>query len=143
MSEFVNYNKRDVSLPLGCKDLIDVLKSPLSFDAPGFDAVIAQSKQGVACSIIALGTLTDISRHVKNVRSSRAVLGGVFISLPGKQYRVGFYHVRARRNTRLWVLATEYDEAMREFFGAHGLSFQRLGKPLKGLPGPQDAATPG
>ena len=26
MSEFVNYNKRSVSLPKGCKDLVDVLK---------------------------------------------------------------------------------------------------------------------
>lgn len=74
--------KRDVSLPPGCKDM-------------------------------------------KNTRSSRAVLRGVFISLPGKQFRVGFCHDQAKANPRLWVLATEYDEEVREFFGEHGVSFQR------------------
>jgi hypothetical protein len=34
MSEFVNYQKRNIELPLGCKDLIDVLPPPKEASIP-------------------------------------------------------------------------------------------------------------
>ena len=44
MNPFVNPNTRNVTLPEGCKDLIDVLKQPESKSEPGTVALMAESK---------------------------------------------------------------------------------------------------
>ena len=66
MSEFVNYHKRDVQLPHGCKDLLDVLnlQSPATPPHPGRH-----------CS----GKLHDLADHVTRLISSPRPSNGLLI----------------------------------------------------------------
>jgi hypothetical protein len=72
MSDFVDYNKRSVTLPPGCKDLIDVLR-PHGFGVewlrqhPGVDLSRTVRRGGIV-----KGALSDIEKRVSRAVTSNA-----------------------------------------------------------------------
>ena len=66
MSEFVNYHKRDVQLPLGCKDLVDVL----NLQAPA---------EALSKVLLFSGGLTEVSENVVRLLNSPRVCNGLLI----------------------------------------------------------------
>jgi hypothetical protein len=66
MNEFVNYKKRNINLPWGCKNLLDVLH-PQQLKAGIPDVTMAHEKSFV-------GTFSDIEKHVSMMFESRALL---------------------------------------------------------------------
>jgi len=67
MSEFVNYNKRSIDLPPGCKNLIDVLQP---------NKTGAKPQRGVSMGGGETATIASIPKHIGNFlkRSNQAVL---------------------------------------------------------------------
>lgn len=68
MSEFVNYNKRSINLPPGCKDLIDVLRPAKASKTPAIPV------PGVSMSEVETGTLSSIRKHIEKFLQSRQML---------------------------------------------------------------------
>ena len=118
MSEFVNYNKRAVTLPHGCKNLLDVLK-PHASVAPGLPGVLTE---GTSSKITTVGKLADIESYcqsafdskfaskVLQVSSTDEAMSVVFCRWP----RVELAAVTFRRN-ELW------ESTCRDLFKRHGL----------------------
>jgi hypothetical protein len=81
MSDFVDYGKRDASLPAGCKDLIDVLKGRGTPEAARSGVTIFFSQFSQVSSPgyepqradRAVGTISDIAGYVKMLHRSRAL----------------------------------------------------------------------
>ena len=78
MNEFVNFNKRGVQLPPGCKDLIDVLGGG-GKGKPWGAWELPKSERRI-------GALADVERYVrKMLESERSALGIVMVD-NGEQY---------------------------------------------------------
>src|SRR6266568_946681 len=82
MSEFVNYNKRGITLPPGCKDLSDLLKPKGLRNAPG--PILAVEQPPVVREETLTATLAEIEQHVAMVFQSQARLFALEIFLPGE-----------------------------------------------------------
>ena len=85
MSDFVNYNKRSINLPPGCKDLIDIVR-PMK----------ARSKHSrdVAMFSGETGTLSAVSRHTK-----KFLKGGQGLLIHTTDEKLGFALTRLMRGT--------------------------------------------
>src|SRR4051812_38710247 len=91
MSDFINYNKRSVTLPEGCKDLIDVLRShPLrvlfsNADAgpipPGARATLTRGETFE-------GRVSDVDKYVGKVFESRGLSCMLILTPPGEQFTI-------------------------------------------------------
>jgi type II secretory ATPase GspE/PulE/Tfp pilus assembly ATPase PilB-like protein len=64
MNPFVNPNKRDVTLPAGCKDLIDVLKQPKTETEPEAVALMAKSQIGLFIQLILFQAYSDRATEI-------------------------------------------------------------------------------
>src|SRR5215469_850216 len=73
MSEFVNFWKRDIELPPGCKDLIDVLRQPKFLHAPPFRH-IEQSFPSSSC-----GRLEDITGYLVRLLKTKSPMAVLLI----------------------------------------------------------------
>jgi hypothetical protein len=124
MSQFVDYNKRNLTLPPGCKDLIDVLRSPSSSDVQG----LTVSDGGVLA-----GRLTEIEKYVAMVFVSRARVFSLTIKPPGEPLAVDFVRTD---DGRIWGCVVVKKGSGRE------IAMQSFIK-RRGLPTPEDAGTIG
>jgi hypothetical protein len=112
MSEFVNYNKRNVDLPLGCKDFVDLLRQQ-GFSEPSHPH----------CSGSVLGKVADIEMHVKLAYDSFPFSYLLVILPKGEGFAIGFWRTSPRFSASVFVHDNPlHDHLTRDFFNAHHLS---------------------
>src|SRR5512146_2062254 len=107
MNEFVNFGKRSVDLPAGCKDLIDVLRS-----AKRHPIQTTCSVQGLA----------NVARHLPSLLESTAKSKNLVITW----HEMNYVHLVNEEGalSALTVIHenTHRERAVRDVFGAAGLS---------------------
>jgi hypothetical protein len=128
MSKFVNYKKRSVALPPGCKDLIDVLQSHKNSKLlTGIDTSAVPPDQQIAVTRdeSAAGRLADIEKYLSMVFDSRAWAFMLTISLSGEQFTL---EVDRAPDVASVVMASvvvqsnsDQEKAVRSFFARRGL----------------------
>src|SRR5690349_4819441 len=91
MSQFVNYNKRSVKLPPGCKELSDLFK-PKSLRKTHGSLLGAQQPLAPHEQTF-FGTLASIEEHIAQVFRSRAQACAMIITPSGKQLTLHIYRV--------------------------------------------------
>jgi hypothetical protein len=128
MNKFVNLKKRGVTLPPGCKDLIDLLRH--STKTMTEKTIYARENTDAVpqCFIItrnemATGVLLDVDKYVGMAFESDAVSFTLEITPPGGRLVVGVVHMEGREP---WVALTfppdpEEERAVRDFFTHRGL----------------------
>lgn len=121
MSQFVNYRKRGLTLPPGCKDLSDVLER--QGPQPLLDLSRLRSSGGSVS-----GRLFEIGKYVQWAFRSRALWFTLVVSPPDK--RLTFHIARMRRKAvQAYVLmekAAPREAAAGGFFARHGLQSTQL-----------------
>jgi len=110
MADFVNYNKREVTLPAGCKDLIDVLR-PREGKPAG-----RRAESGI-------GPLSEIAEHVQGVFDSRGRISALQITSPDGRIAA---NVRKKLGKHITALVTfqrgsEQEKAVRDFLASRGM----------------------
>src|SRR6185369_10390841 len=137
MSDFVNYNKRGVTLPSGCKDLIDLLGRGAGLgegQIPGYGELPAKVVRGGAGTV----PLQQLGEHVSKVCASRAKVIQFIASSPEERLTVSLDRtwVYSVSSFTLSVLAKHEaeQEAIRGFFESKGFgpanSHSSTGLPL-------------
>jgi hypothetical protein len=137
MSQFVNYNKRSVKLPPGCKELSDLLK-PKSLRK--IHGPLLGAQPVVLHEDSVFETLANIQEHIAMVFQSRAEVFSLTISPPDSQLSL---HIFCGKGVGPFAFAefrkdAELEQAMRGFFGRHGLQAPED----SGVPGPFDTDLP-
>src|SRR2546426_9384324 len=87
MRQLVNYKKRGVELPKGCKDLIDVLQGPGRAKAP-LAAVGQPVLGGGKLERFSTRGLAQIERYVNRLFESRSKVAMVSLMPPDRQTEV-------------------------------------------------------
>jgi len=133
MSDFVNYNKRSIKLPHGCKDLIDVLR-PHGVRVEWLQQHLGiDLSRTVARGGMAKGTISDIEKHIQRAVDSAALTFTLGIT-PGNE-RLSFHVARVfqeRFRASIEVETKTPEEAsVRQFLSNHHLQ------------APDDSPTPG
>jgi hypothetical protein len=121
MSQFVNYKKRGVTLPKGCKNLMDVM--PPKGPQHSGSYVIHTSCSVVARPISVRGTVSEIGKYVELAFKPRAFSFTLTASsLDDRIHFIVFVHHPDREmNTAVLVdKATAQAPAVKEFFEKHG-----------------------
>ena len=113
MSEFVNYNKRDVTLPPGCKDLIDVLR--LGEASP-------PKRGGVTRGGMTIGRLSEVPQHIARLLKSRSAVSMLSIGFVEQPRSIALL----RENTLLTGVAfvrkgAENEQGIRQLLQSHGI----------------------
>jgi hypothetical protein len=122
MPDFVDYNKRDVSLPSGCKDLADLLKPRAG--APDVDSFLKWFRSRERRRESVMGTLADLPRHVSVLFASRAMACNLSLSLSDDRLTASFQKLFLRDGTLSVTLVqerTSQEGALLEFLSSHGL----------------------
>lgn len=124
MSKFVNFKKREIALPPGCKDLIDVLKPGRR--TSGKDYVnIAGERPTEMQGGEGVGGLSEIEKYVAMVFESRALAFTLEIIPPDKRLNIGLCMMEYGTRTMMASLSvqknTELHRAVRGCFIRHGL----------------------
>ena len=126
MSKFVNYKKRSIELPSGCKDLIDVLRRNAGLErldnipaGNGFHGVFP----GVICGGFFEGHLSDIGKYVAMVFDSRALAFFLIVNPPDGGVTLTVYRGEdGTTHASLEVqVGTEREKAVRSFLAPRGL----------------------
>jgi hypothetical protein len=114
MSDFVNYNKRSIDLPPGCKDLIDVLRPKMSKAA-------AIPAPGATMSDDETGTILSISEYIETFLKNPQTL--LMIYKPDEKVSFGITRWADDPISACVEFAENplRDEHVREFFARHGL----------------------
>lgn len=115
MSQFVNYNKRNITLPPGCKNLIDVLKSQESSGSltPGLP-------QGIACGGTVRARLSEMSKYVQMAYQARGPLFSLAVSPADERisFEITLLRDLIRSAAVLVPVGTGAEAAVRSFFSA-------------------------
>ena len=136
MSKFVNYNKREFTLPPGCKDLIDVLR-PRRALTLGKDAAAVTGRPAVTRSGQTIGRLSEVPRHISMLVTSRSELFTLMIGTTEEALSIVRYRSESEGISAL-VLVTndaERERGIRGFFERHGI------EPLENFLVPPDAGS--
>lgn len=146
MSEFVNFNKRDISLPAGCKDLFDLLQrssrrknpslqQPL-MQSPDFSKMrelMAKVKQGP--SIQTKGLIADAGKYIDMVLRSTATTACLTVSTINKHLEWSFHNYQFKEkeiSASVQVeMKTNEQKELKGFCDRHGFE------------APDDSDTPG
>lgn len=118
MSKFVNFKKRDVALPPGCKNLIDVLQPrPVRVR----DMIGTAHRPMVAHGGSVTGGLADFEKYVGLVFASQALDFELVISPPGKRLTV---HVNRTKGEAVCAsvlvqAGTDIENALLQFLKNH------------------------
>ena len=123
MDEFVNYKKRDISLPPGCKDLLDLVRAS---NAPPDALYPAEPPLGSEPDAIELsGHLRDLEKYAAMVYESAAKNATLEIAPIGETESLPPIHIQ--RSTCLPLSlnitvedGTEQERAIRDYFTKHG-----------------------
>jgi len=135
MSEFVNYQKRGIELPPGCKDLIDVLRLPSSTEG----STPAMSWQrSVPVDVQAVGRLSNVPAYVSMVVNSPSEQFLLMIGTTDKRLSVMLCRRESTGVLALILVGSvrsnaEREKGIREFFQRHGIG--PLKEPLPGEAG--------
>jgi hypothetical protein len=120
MGEFVNYQKRGVELPPGCKDLVDVLREVSKSKTS--QAITTQWVPVPKPEQIAAHGLDHIVRFMTRVLESTAKFTSLSIELPGREAAISVYRHREPGTLDLMLFVyrdTEEERAIRAFFEGH------------------------
>ena len=121
MSHFVNYNKRSVTLPPGCKNLIDLLRPT---ELPKDHATPLRSEQPtVTRGESFTGRLSEIGKYVAMVFQARAEMVILLLSTPDDQLTMNLGRDQSGAISASVVFGHEADRerAVRAFYARHGL----------------------
>ncbi len=123
MARFVNYQKRGVELPPGCKDLIDVLKGKWKAKA---DNVFAGKWEAVPKpDLFPSGGIGQIERYVTRILVSPAKFAALIMSSLDKQVVTGLYRHPCADTFDVVLFVRRNDEALeqaiRGFFKERGI----------------------
>jgi len=99
MSDFVDYTKRAVTLPTGCKDLIDVLT--LTTKPGGHFIEQIEKLGGPLTSMTWNVALRGLGVYVSKLCSSRAKWTQFIVSAPGDTLTVSLDRTRTAENTKM------------------------------------------
>jgi hypothetical protein len=116
MSKFVNYNKRSITLPPGCKDLIDLLRE----ERPSYLPSAAADPEAQESGTIAVA---KVEMYVTRCFCSEARLSVLMLSLPDESLGLAFTRLEGEL-THACASFTEdphRDRLMREFLLSHSL----------------------
>ena len=107
MSEFVNYHKRGIELPPGCKDLADVLRQ----------------RPGVTRGSKTLGRLSDVPRYVSMLVNSSSEQFTLMIGTADERLSIVLYRSESEGVSALVLVSSdaEREKGIREFFQRHGI----------------------
>jgi|SRR5712671_3040785 len=136
MSDFVNYNKRTVTLPPGCKDLIDLLGVSAGFgrgQPPGYGDLPVKVVLGGAGTF----ALQQLGEYVTRVCTSRANIIQFIASSPGERITISLDRTRSEAGSKLTLSVQSKhaaeQEMIRNFLESKGLA-PASGHPPAGLP---------
>lgn len=118
MSKFVDYSKRDVTLPLGCKDLIDVLL-PRRVPRPG----IPSEQPAVTRGFQTMDRLSEIPRYVAMLATSKSEHFTLMISAVDDRLSVLLNRTESEEIS-VFIFAAgdvERERGILEFSQRHGL----------------------
>ena len=120
MADFVNYKKRSISLPPGCKDLMDVLQ-PGGLRRPD-DVAGPDLSRAISRGQAFKGKLSDIGNHVEKAYKSRALAFTLSVTPPDERITLNLETGLGHRASAFILVKqnTAQDTAMREFFIQHG-----------------------
>jgi hypothetical protein len=121
MAQFVNYHKRSIELPQGCKDLIDVLE-------PSRRSAANKSEAGrplpqIRDEHFRTDGLSQVGRQVAMLESSSAELFALMIVIRDDRPPLTVYR-KQRTNQAVLVLVAEdadRERAIRAFLGERGV----------------------
>jgi hypothetical protein len=125
MSQFVNYKKRSVTLPPGCKNLIDLLRPRGLSKLHG--TISPEERPTVTRGETVAGKLSEIQKYVGMMFESHAQAFTVMVSLSDERLTVDF----ARMTGEMMLASVVFEEdaererLMRDFFARHGLQAPR------------------
>lgn len=118
MSEFVNYKKRSVALPPGCKNLIDVLRLREARDIQSITSSGATRRSGANT-----GKLSELRKYAEMLFGSRAQMFMLAISTPDMHFTVDILQTKdgSIRGHMYVQQETAQEEALRNFFAVRGM----------------------
>jgi hypothetical protein len=117
MSEFVNYKTRSVTLPPGCKNLIDVLQP---------DALPADEPPTVTRGESFAGRLSDIEKYVAMVFESRAWSFILMVTPPEEQFTIHVDRMDGIMEASVMVqTGTDQERAVHSFFASRDLDIPK------------------
>lgn len=126
MNKFVNFKKRGVTLPPGCKDLVDLLRTTTKHETQDARPLTTTRDETLT------GVLPDIGKYIRMTFESRGAVFTVVITAPGEPLEVNV--VRTQGEEPLVVVTfpsdPEKEHAVRDFFKSRGLDV------------PEDSPTP-
>lgn len=117
MNEFVNFKKRGVTLPPGCKDLIDLLR-PTAKQAIDRAQRLTPTRNETVTALLA-----EVGKYISLAFESRGVIFTLVIAPPDGRLEVD---VMRMEGEEFWVSVTfpkdpEEERAVRRFFTRKGL----------------------
>jgi hypothetical protein len=117
MSEFINFNKRGVTLPPGCKDLIDLLRPKVKPSIERAQSLTLTRNETIT------GALQDVGKYTHMAFESRGAIFTLVITPTEGRLEV---HIDRMKGKEPWVSLTfpkdpEEERAVREFFTRKGL----------------------
>ena len=141
MSKFVNYKKRSVTLPSGCKNLIELLQPhglPKLVNKTHTGPIPPDERPTVTRGKSFTGGLSDINKYVTMVFESRARSFILMVTPPDEQFTVDVDRMEDGM-MGAYVLVqsgTDQETAVRAFFAQHGLQIpEDSGTPPMSVPG--------
>ena len=136
MSDFVNFNKRSVTLPSGCKDLIDLLKGPAATTA-GFNSKHAGDSALAGMLTITLGKsfqggVADIGKHLGAVFASAQLCSTLIVAPPNAEFSFQVLRMRDQfTRAEFIVTESEQEQNLRDVFIGRGLDVpEACGTPM-------------
>jgi hypothetical protein len=124
MSGFINYNKRSVTLPEGCKDLIDLLRPhplPVLFSNADAGPIPPGAQPTLTRGETFEGRVSDIDKFLERLFESRALSCLLLLTPPGEQFTIHIHrHEPGSINASVIYTGTRQAQGVR-------LSFTRLG----------------
>lgn len=129
MAEFVNYHKREVTLPAGCKNLIDVLKSQGEREWQNF---LPELSGGIQSGGTFNAKLSEMTRFVTMAYQSRGWFFNLVVSPPDERisFEVSVLRDCIRSASVLVPVGTGVETSVRRFFANHGLSLPGEEQPV-------------
>jgi hypothetical protein len=154
MSQFVNYQKRGITLPTGCKNLVDVLQPPSRRRELSFNHGVAPDGQPfeIKKQWYPGAGIAQLGRFLPMLLRSRKELFVIDVSEGNFEWKVTLYRSRAEQVVAIAMVAcgAKREQDIRAYFEQQSvrpihdfmLSDLRSGNPERGLvyPLPFDAA---
>ena len=116
MSKFVNFQKRSVTLPDGCKDLIDLLEPPRRRTKVFFEADEVFGMPGLESEHVPTDGLAEVGRYVSRLLESQDSC--LTICQRSERHGVACCRMLNTLEMTLWVEGPRHEQEIRAFFGS-------------------------